>query len=440
MGFSLANAGLMYQGAAEVLDQDQRRRDAVVDRQYTLEERDRKRREAERAEAERLRQESYSAEVRATMGDYLAGGAKAKPAQEAEAAQPLDPYEVDQGAIGRAGKAAKPAQDNTEGMYEALRSIAAKHGQQKDYEAMEKRLKAYKEEGVLDFIAKARQGAPDDELVETFNKSGKLKIKGIKRVDDDDFEAVLEDGRTTSLNVTRMTESLLTPKDQLALKDKESERERKAREAEQKVIVARERLALDERNAASRRALQEAQAELAQYRAGGGGAKPAKPRSWTSFDNEIGKAAADLSTSTDPGGKKVVDHARKAAIKSMAQALARANPEDYDSPGAAVDAAVERLDEVRNQAAARAQREVQQNPGAPAAFRESAAQYVQRRTDELTKGTLRQAAKAKPAETSAAPAAASGDVAQPKSQADFNKLPKGARYVNPADGRVYVKN
>jgi hypothetical protein len=65
---------------------------------------------------------------------------------------------------------------------------------------------------------------------------------------------------------------------------------------------------------------------------------------------------------------------------------------------------------------------------------------VQRRTDELTKGTLRQAAKAKPAETSAAPAAASGDVAQPKSQADFNKLPKGARYVNPADGRVYVKN
>jgi hypothetical protein len=39
---------------------------------------------------------------------------------------------------------------------------------------------------------------------------------------------------------------------------------------------------------------------------------------------------------------------------------------------------------------------------------------------------------------SSAPVA--GGVVTPKSQAEFNALPKGARYINPADGKEYIKN
>jgi hypothetical protein len=37
-------------------------------------------------------------------------------------------------------------------------------------------------------------------------------------------------------------------------------------------------------------------------------------------------------------------------------------------------------------------------------------------------------------------AAPTGGVITPKSQAEFNALPKGARYINPADGKEYIKN
>jgi hypothetical protein len=37
-------------------------------------------------------------------------------------------------------------------------------------------------------------------------------------------------------------------------------------------------------------------------------------------------------------------------------------------------------------------------------------------------------------------AAPTGGVVTPKSQAEFNALPKGARYINPADGKEYIKN
>ena len=33
-----------------------------------------------------------------------------------------------------------------------------------------------------------------------------------------------------------------------------------------------------------------------------------------------------------------------------------------------------------------------------------------------------------------------GAVAKPTSRAEFDKLPKGAKYVNPADGKTYIKN
>jgi hypothetical protein len=36
--------------------------------------------------------------------------------------------------------------------------------------------------------------------------------------------------------------------------------------------------------------------------------------------------------------------------------------------------------------------------------------------------------------------APTGGVITPKSQAEFNALPKGARYINPADGKEYIKN
>jgi hypothetical protein len=37
-------------------------------------------------------------------------------------------------------------------------------------------------------------------------------------------------------------------------------------------------------------------------------------------------------------------------------------------------------------------------------------------------------------------APAPGGVAKPTTQAQFDALPKGARYINPSDGKEYVKN
>jgi hypothetical protein len=39
-----------------------------------------------------------------------------------------------------------------------------------------------------------------------------------------------------------------------------------------------------------------------------------------------------------------------------------------------------------------------------------------------------------------APTAAPGGVARPTTQAQFDALPKGARYINPSDGKEYTKN
>lgn len=414
MGFSLADFGLMGAGYNEVMDADRARRYSAEDRTFQLAERERKQREAIAAEQDAERRRAYEAELRAEMPKFLATGEEAIPARAAVPAQQLDPTEVDQGAIARAAVPAAPAQPNEEAMYRRFQEIAAKHGRLDHHEAMKERLKKYQDEGVLDFIKKARQGAGETELVETFNKNGKVKLAGLRKVDDDDYVGVTSDGKDVSLNTSRMIESLLGPKDLIAHTDRT---EKTAAALEAKRIGLEQQDRANAARAGERTAnigLREAQAELARARAGAADrGKPDKPRNWTSFDNEIGKAATDLSTSND-AGKKVVDHARKASIKSMAQALARANPEDYASPGAAVDAAVERLDEVRAQAAARATREVQQNPGAPGAFKESPDQFVRRRTDEIAKNELRTAtpAKAKAAAASPAPSGApkKGDV------------------------------
>jgi hypothetical protein len=43
-------------------------------------------------------------------------------------------------------------------------------------------------------------------------------------------------------------------------------------------------------------------------------------------------------------------------------------------------------------------------------------------------------------EPAAKPGAAPAGVATPKTQAEFDKLPDGAKYINPKDGLTYTKN
>lgn len=61
-------------------------------------------------------------------------------------------------------------------------------------------------------------------------------------------------------------------------------------------------------------------------------------------------------------------------------------------------------------------------------------------TEYYRRGGGQKPASATPAPAPAKPAASTGAAAKPKTQAEFNALPSGTRYINPSDGKEYTKN
>lgn len=348
MGFSLADFGLVGAGYSDVMSSRARSARDAEDRAYQVEQRKRADQEYARKMEEAARQRAYDEELRAETAKYLAGGEKATPAQPAVQGQALDPYEVDQGAVARAAQPAQPAQVNEEGLYKALEAVQRKHGKMDEAEKTRKNLKAFQDEGVIEFIKKARQGATDDDLVTAFNKAGNIKLSGLTKVDDDNYAGVTQDGKDVHFNLPRMTESLLGAKDLVAHMDKTAERERRASEAEGRAKLQQEKLAVSQQLASSQTGLREAQAELARARAGAAGGAPRGRTSgnWNQFDTQVKQLATAHLTSQDPDtGKPVVDRKNLLKLTSMAQALARRNPNL--SPAEALEQAAERMDVVR---------------------------------------------------------------------------------------------
>lgn len=433
MAFSLANFGLAAGGARDVLNERVSRERADQDREYQLAKRKREEDDALIKQEEAKRDRAYAEELRATLPKYLSGGANASPAQPAVPGEVLDPFAVDGGEVARTAQPAKPAGDNTEGLYKALQDVAAKHGRLDHYEAMKKRIKTAADEGVIDFIAKARQGLPETELLASFNQNGKVKLKGLRRAGEDEFAAVTEDGQPIRLNLTSLTESLLAPKDLLIHRDKG---EKTAAVLEARRLTAEQQ---DRANAA-RSGEREARILLATTQADLAAARADRVRNpvenWTAFDNEIRKAASDLSTTSTEDGKKAVDYKRKAALVSMAQEMARRNPEAYSSPTAAVDAAMEKLDEIRGVQDKAADQAEQESAGLNFDTPAKRQAWIKSRAERLTKTRLGQGeARSAPAKAAAPAPAKAATIPQINTDEDFNALPSGTVFLDPQGNR-----
>lgn len=453
MGISLSDIGLMGSGYNEVMDADLRRRQGAEDRTYQIEERARKQREAIAAEQDAERRRAYESELRAELPRYLSGD-QAIPARTAVQAQPADDGRLyENGSVPRAAQPAAPAQPNEEGMYRRFQEIAAQHGRLDHYEAMKDRLKKFQDEGVIDFIKKARQGASDEDLVQTFNKNGKVKLAGLRKVNDDDYQGVTQDGKEVSLNLHRMTESLLGAKDLIAHVDKAADRERKAKEAEEKAKIAQQRASDQGTLTAANIGLREAQAALVTARAEGrtgGGADPSQRRAgnWNAFDKQVKDLATTHLTSPDPDtGKPTLDRKNLVALTSMASAIARRNPEL--SPAESLEQASNKIAEIQAIQEGSTQQAETESRKLPFDGERQRASWVKSRSTNLAKMRSSTTEAQRPdapvaADGAPAPAApapkASGELARPATDADYKALPKGTRYVNPSDGRIYVKN
>lgn len=443
-----SDVGLVGSGVQDVLTRAEAARNAEADRAWLTQERARKSESEQAALDDARRQRAFADEVRSIIPQYLAGGDNAIQAQPATPGVQLDPRQQEGGDLSTPAQPAQPAQDNISGLYQAIQEAALRNGRLSDYEAMKKRLDAYKSEGVLDFIAKARQGAPESTLLDTFNQSGKVKLAALQKVDDGQYVGQTTDGQKVDLNLDRMTESLLGPKDYLAHSDR-TDRTAATLDARKMAIDASEarNQGLD--------ALRNANTALAEARlaklTSGDGAGSRTQGNWNVFDSQVRAHARDYVTELDPDtGKYVTD--RKAALKlaSMASALARKDP--TLSAAEAVEAASQKLDSMRSvQQGAQSQAETEaatlsfSTPAKQKAWVDGRAAALTRMRESAPAGAAAPVQAAPPAPQPApaapdAPAATPSDVAKPATQADYNALPKGSRYVNPKDGKVYVKN
>lgn len=455
MGFNLADFGLVSSGWNASADAERARQIAEEDRLAQLELRRQKQAQAAAAQAEFERQQAFQTEARQIVPKFLSGGDQAIPAQPASTTEIPQPAISDEGegntTLPPAVKEnpAKPASDNYAGMYDALQKVALKHGRVADYETMKGHAQKLQEEGVLDFVRAARRGADDEELKDTFNKSGKVRLKQLTKVGADQYAGLTEDGKPVAFDLNQITESLLAPKDLLAHKDRgELQQVRRelgqaATEARNTATQARLEAAIAKIDAAdgvnaARAALMSAQAELARVKAGGGGGKGRTAGNWNQFDKEVRTLAQTHLTTLDADtGKPTLDRKNMVALTSMAAALARDDPESYGSPAEAVAGAVDKMAEIKRvqeDAQTQAADEVKDLGFTDPKQRE---RWTRSRADNLARARQSAAAPA-PAKAASVPAAAG--VEEPQTEADFAKLKKGARYKNPADGKVYVKN
>lgn len=442
---NLADFGLQMAGANDVIQQQQ-------DRDYILARRQREEEQAIAAQDEARRQRAYQSELRATIPTFLSGGTNAIPAQPAVAGQQLDPRQQEGGDVPVTAQPAKPARDNEEGMLKAWEQIAIKHAQLPQYEAAKTRVKALADEGVVDFIRKARQGASESDLVDAFNKSGKIKITGLRKIDDNDYQAVTADGQPVSLNLERMTESMLGAKDLLAHLDKSEKTAAVLRGQEDKIAGKEREAALSAGLRDAKEELARSQARRADAQASGVGAGDPSARragNWNQFDAQVKSlATTHLTQMDDTTGKPALDRKNLVRLTSMASAMGRTNPDL--SPAEALDKAIEKFDEVRRIQEGAADQAEQESGGLKFDNEKQRQQWVRGRADRLTKMrnsiTEPDTASAPPAAAAGAPAAAPAakpaarrDVAAPTTEEEVMALPSGAPYINPADGRVYYK-
>lgn len=412
--------------------------------------RDRDWQEEERARQKKLNDMALAEAVRK---DELARGLRERLAQvpSRPAAMGLDvttPAENDPYGEGyvRTDKGFEaPAQADVRGKMAAAQDYLAQKGEMEQAEKYRKALKALESEGYQSIVVGVAGGKTPKEIAEQFNAVGEKRIVG-GSTDGRNYRFKFEDGTETTYNRDQMRD-LATAHGFLKKPETKIVPAGSVETVDGKPVFTNTNVKPEDPEVkAARLDLIGAQTEAARARAerdsakAAEGPKPPKPRNWTSFDNEVSRAAGDLATSTDVTGKKAIDYDRKGQIRSLAQKLAREDPEAYDSPAAAVDAAVERLDAVRGDAVRRATREVDENPDAPAAYRETREKYIARRSAEIAKRELRNMGKAKEPERAPATSATPKPKAATTSYmtTDGKELPENTRVRDKNTGKVMV--
>lgn len=462
MGFTLADVGLVSTGWNASADAERARQMAEEDRLYQLEQRRQRQEQAAAAQAEFQRQQAFGSDSRAIIQKHLAGGEQSIPASSVEIPQPATSDEGDNNTTLPPAIKEQPAQDNYAGMYSALQAAAVKHGRLDDFEKVKQRSQKFQEEGLLDFTRAARRGASDDELKDTFNKTGAVRLKELRKIEDGKYVGMTESGKAVSLDLDQITESLLDPKSLLAHKDKseltsaklkmnEVTNEAKSTTAQAKLDASR--AALDARSGVLSAQEDAARARAERDRALADKAGQPKEIKWPQFDAQLKALAKDQLTTTDKLGKKTTDFKAVASLSSMASAIARSDPETYPSPATALTAAAEMMDEISQVAKSQAEKEAEAldkkstwfSDAVKAATGKPKPQFIADRTAELLKKGMQTAAPPAPAAGAAAPTSrkaatpAADAVPTPKSKSEYDALPKGAVYIDPDDGKRYRK-
>lgn len=437
----LAGMGQVYGGysRAEVVDQ-QRRRDELAQQ------------EALQRLGEARRLSSYNDRVAAGARDFLPGGAQATTVMTPGegAVIPATPVDDEGNAMPTDLGKAKPVETaNRLGALEFMHNAALEAGLPDKADGIDKRIRAFKDEGLEETARAILSGASEDEIRDAFNRQGKVKFSRVQRIPGSDSQVIgiTEDGRATQFDAKNIVRSLMGPKDYFAYEDRERDNVRRDNEAS-----ARAKYWTDLGSAAVTRANAAGKPRPAAPKA----PDPIKERAdRRKFSADARKYAADLAR--DDEGK--LDPERANQIAGLASLMADADPELLADPLAAAQAAQARLADLQAQATAKAVREwstaakspraslfgYDENPDpesfevmhAPDGTREDKQTFVARRAREIVNSLL--------AQTARRDNAGSAQAQQPQgatriqSDDEWRALPKGALYVGP-DGVLRRKS
>lgn len=389
----LAAAGGMYGGytGAEMADTG-RRRQLQAEQQAALQ------------LAAAQRDEDFRARAASGLADFLPSGAKATTVQTQEIA----PDDQAPSGFQDAGPAAVKRYDNRAGALDFMREAAIKSGNPDRAMEIDKRLRAYKDEGLLDTARAIASGQPDDVIRDTFNASGRVKLASVKRLDKSRIVGVTEDGRQVQFDASQMMGGLLSPDQFKRDESREEVTQARLSEGNWKSEAARAKAENDRIKA-------EAYRDRMSRLGGPAGSKPVDPakeraerRRWQA---DVERYARDEATSIDPeSGAKVVDSDRLNQIAGLSALLVQEQPDLLSDPRGTAQAASMRLEELKAKAGDKATREwggMAEGAGEePGAFegvtsvgggREGKQAYIQRRTQEIVKGLMRNARSSGPA-------------------------------------------
>ncbi len=397
----LAGAGQIYGGYSEAEAQAQRARQAKIAEEMAALEL-----------AGRKRLADYDAKVSGGLADFLPGGGRATTVQTPGegAVIPATPVDDEGNAMPMDMGKAKPVQtENRLGALEFMHRAALEAGLPDKADGIQKRMGAFRNEGLEDTAKAIMAGASDDEIRDAFNRTGKVRLARVQRIPGSDSAiiGITEDGRATQFDARNLLRSAMGPKEITAADDKDADRAIRAREQGRK----------DEETSARSR-YWDALGEAAKTRATRGPAAktpkapdPAKERAERRrFTADVARYAKEEAYTEDEDGKTVLNRDLANQIAGLAALLADDDPELLGDPRAAAQAARARLEDLRRKAGDKATREwggMAERAGVGEAEFEGVTQagggkegrqaFVERRTREILNRLMRGAANRKPA-------------------------------------------